>query len=203
MNKQPSDWFQKFLDHGEQQMLTFESSKEVGAAAVAAAGGFGVAGALVAAAVTSHRTTATGTPAVWVGRVVLTNRRLLLIDGHGISRSLDRSDIAKVELSRSQAGAWMRRIEVEAGGVTHRLHAKNQVADHLAQLVAIAGSTNVMTNATDIAGLLKATPVIFLMLIGLVAIVAGAASGTWLAVPVGAALVGGGEWLRRLLFSQR
>lgn len=198
MPSQKPRWYIEFLDADEQPLLEFESTRVVGGKEVAAAGAFGVVGVIAVRTMSTsvHQKRA----GEWIGPVVLTGRRLLMIDGHGIVHAVDRSTIESLRLSRSAAGAWMSRVTVVAAGITYKLHTRAKQAGQLAHLAANDGLARVDANETDTAGLLKAVPVILLFMAGGIALLGAAGPATWVTGLIGLTIIAAAEVLRRLLF---
>lgn len=202
-------WYSEFLDADDPAIIAFESTKEPGAGEMAVAGAFGLVGGAVAAAAGSvvaqsmSPSTYQKAPGEWVGLVVLTNRRLLLIDGHGIVRSVDRSQIQSLDLSGSKAGAWSSRIDIGTDAGVCRLHTPLKAAHVLAKHMRHQGSVDVDTNEGSALDIVKAIPAILLFFVAAITVAVGAGSGNWVVVGVGVVGLVGAEMLRRLLSPSR
>lgn len=202
-------WYSEFLDPDEPAVIAFESTKEPGMAEIAVAGAFGLVGGAIGAAAgsavaqTMSPSTYQKAPGDWVGMVVLTQRRLLLVDGHGIARSVDRRAIRAMDLSGSKAGAWHSRIAVTTDAGVCRLHTPLKTAHVLAKHLNHQGSVDVDINEGSAGDILKAIPLIICFFISVIAVVAYVSSGDVIGSVLAFAFLAATEKLRRWLFPSK
>ena len=191
------------LAPGEQIVAVIASTQDMSGAELAMVGvagaALGVAGSLAANSAAKSRRKQPTSRIDIQGVVALTNRRLLALDERRGLISIDRSQVQSVELSRSNGGAWMQRLDLDVGGETVRIHGRFKrirvFSDHLRQ--------DGVRRVDDPLALVKAAPVILLLMVGTFVVIGSWASKDWVALPIGLLMLAFGVWLRRRFFPRK